>query len=99
MLNFDFLEKGFGIVSPPHSVHGFSRKMFPRLYSVNGTNFIVGLTLNFEIFDNMGNAIVCFPGFDVTKFEINFILLIKPFFYMTKKSRQKFKYLVNEKSF
>ena len=32
-------------------------------------------------------------------FEINLIFLIKPFFYMTKKSRQKFKYLENGKSF
>ena len=33
------------------------------------------------------------------KFEINIIFLIKPFFNMTNKSRQKFKYLENEKSF
>ena len=32
-------------------------------------------------------------------FEINFIFLIKPFFYMTKMPGQKFKYLENEKSF
>ena len=32
-------------------------------------------------------------------FEINVILLIKPFLYMTKESRQKFRYLENEKSF
>ena len=31
--------------------------------------------------------------------EINLIFLIKLFFYMTKKSRQKFEYLENEKSF
>ena len=28
MLNFDFLEKGQGIVSLPHFVYDFSRKMF-----------------------------------------------------------------------
>ena len=55
MLNFGFLEKGLGIVSPPHC--------------------------------------------DVINFEINLIFLFKPFSYMTKKSRQKFKYLDNEKSF
>ena len=27
MLNFDFLENGVGIVSPPHFVYDFSRKM------------------------------------------------------------------------
>ena len=32
-------------------------------------------------------------------FEINLIFLIKPLSYMTKKSRQKFKYLETEKSF
>ena len=32
-------------------------------------------------------------------FEINLFFLIKPFFDMTKNSRQKFKYLENEKKF
>ena len=32
-------------------------------------------------------------------FEINLIFLIEPFFKMTKKLRQKFKYLEDEKSF
>ena len=36
---FDFLEKGLGIVSPPHFVYGFSRKMFLMLYSINWTSF------------------------------------------------------------
>ena len=31
-------------------------------------------------------------------FEIKLIFLIKSFIYMTKKSKQKFKYLENEKS-
>ena len=44
-------------------------------------------------------AIISFPGCDVINFEINLICLIKPFFYKTKNSRQKFKYLENEKSF
>ena len=34
-------------------------------------------------------AIVCFPGCDVINFGINHIFPIKPFFYMTKMSRQK----------
>ena len=33
------------------------------------------------------------------KFGINLIFLIKPFFHMTKNSRQKFQYLEKEKSF
>ena len=32
-------------------------------------------------------------------FEINLNFLIKPFFYITKKSSQKYKYIENEKSF
>ena len=44
-------------------------------------------------------CIVYFPGWDVINFEINLIFLIKVFSYETKKSKQKFKYLENEKSF
>ena len=44
-------------------------------------------------------AVVCFLGCEVINFEINVIFLIKPFFYIPKKSRQKTKYLENEKSF
>ena len=57
------------------------------------------LPLLLEILGNMCNTLVCFPGRDVKNFEINLIYLIKPFFYMTKKSSQKPKYLGNEKSF
>ena len=39
----------------------------------------------------------CKPGFDLINFEIDLIFLIKSFFYVTKKSRQKFKYFENEK--
>ena len=35
MLNFDFLDKGLGIVSQAHFVYDFLTKMFPMLYSVN----------------------------------------------------------------
>ena len=33
--NFYFLEKGLGIVSPPHFVYEFSTKVFLMLYSIN----------------------------------------------------------------
>ena len=52
-----------------------------------------------EILENMYIVIVCLPGCDVIKFQINLTFLIKPFFYMTKRPRKKFKYLENEKSF
>ena len=70
MLNFNFLEKGLGIVSPLHFVYVFSRKMFLMLHYINSLNFIVMLHsikwLNFivwlslhpEILGNMGMAIV-----------------------------------------
>ena len=35
MLNFDFLEKCLGIVSPPHFAHDFSRKIFDMLYAIS----------------------------------------------------------------
>ena len=41
----------------------------------------------------------CFPACDVISFEIKFSFLIKPFFYITKKSEQKYKYLKKKKSF
>ena len=99
MLNFDFLEKGLRIVTPPHFVCDFSRKMCLMLYSFNWPNFIVWMPLLLEILVNMCTAIVCLPGCGVIKFEINLIFLIEPFFYMTKMSRLKIKYLESEKSF
>ena len=35
MLNFDFLEKVVGLVSPPQFVYEFSRKMFLMLHSIS----------------------------------------------------------------
>ena len=35
MFNLNFTEKGLGLVSPPHFVYNFSRKMFLILYSTN----------------------------------------------------------------
>ena len=34
MLNFDFAEKGVGIVSPPYFEYDISRKMFLMLHSI-----------------------------------------------------------------
>ena len=47
---------------------------------------------------NMCIVIVCFPDCDVINFGINLIFPIKPLFYLTKKSRQKFEHLENEMS-
>ena len=75
----------------------FQEKYFS--YSFNWPNFIVWLPLLLEILINICIAIVWEPDCDVTNFEINFVFLIKSFFFMTKKSRQKLIYLENEKSF
>ena len=50
-------------------------------------------------FGNMCIATVCYSGCDVINFKINIIFLVKPFSYMTKQSKQKFKYLENKKGF
>ena len=89
MLNIDFLEKGLGIVSLSHFAYDFSRKAFLMLYFINW------LPLLLEILLSMGIGIFCEPGCDVIKFEISLIFLIKPFFLVTKKSKQKIKYLEN----
>ena len=97
MFHFDFSGKGLGIAFQQHFVYEFSRKIFLMLYSINRPNFIVWLPLLLEILGNLCIAFVCFSGCDVITFEINLISLTKPFFYLTKKSRQNFKYLENEK--
>ena len=52
-----------------------------------------------EILGNICFRTDCSPACDVTKFEINLFFLIKSFYYITKKSRQKFNHLENERSF
>ena len=98
MLNFYILFKGLGLVFVSHFVYDSSRKTF-LLYSVNWLNFIVWLLLLLEILDNISIAIIGCPVCDVINFKINLSSFIKPFFCITKKSGQKFKYLKNEKSF
>ena len=83
----------------PYFLHGFWGKIFLTLYFFNWPNFIAWLRLRFEIFWNICIVIIWCPAYDVISFEINHNFLIKPFFYITKKSRQKSKFLKNEKSF
>ena len=78
MLNFSFLEKGLGIVSPPHFVYDFSRKMV--------LNASLPDCLYFLKYWSMCVLQYC-------------VFLIKPFSYITKKSRQKFKYLEKKRAF
>ena len=69
------------------------------LYSIGWPNFIALLSVHLEILGNMCVAVVCFSGCDVVNLEIKLIYLIKPFFYLSKKLREKLKYMENEKSF
>ena len=97
MLNFDFLKKSLGTVSSPYFLYDFSRKLFLMFYSINclspSSDWLYFLRCN------MSNAIVFLSSCDVISFETNLYFLIKPFFYMTKIPRQKFKNLENKKSF
>ena len=63
MVNFDFLEKGLEVVSPPHFVHYFSKKNCLMLYYALLTDQISfhGLSLPLEVFVNICIAIVCLP--------------------------------------
>ena len=94
MLNFDFFLKK---ISFSATFCVWFKKMLLILYSNNWPNFIIWLSLLLAILGNMCIANACFPGRDVIIFEINLILLIKLFYYMTEKSRQKFKYLQKER--
>ena len=58
MFNFDFLEMGLGLVSPPHFVYDFFKKNVFHVTFYKLTKF--------HCF-----AIVCFPGSDIINFEIN----------------------------
>ena len=59
MVNFDFLDKGLGIVSPAHFVYDFSAKMILMLCFINWPYFIAWLFLLLEILGNMCIAIAC----------------------------------------
>ena len=89
VINFDFLDKGLEIVSSPHFVCEFSTKIPLVLYSINWPNFIAWLPLFLEILGNMFIAIVCYPGCDVTDFEINLIFLIEPLLSTWRKRHDK----------
>ena len=94
-----FFRKGSETSFLPHSVNDFTRKVFLMLYYINWPNFVVFFLLLLKIFDNICFSIACFQACDVINSEIKLVFLVKLFCYMTKKSRQKFKYIENEKSF
>ena len=103
MLNWDFSEKGLGIVFSPHFVHDFSRKIF-LIYILITDQLSLPDDLAWLLFVLRDIDLYAYYNSLLTRlwrhnFEINLVFLIKSFFYMTKISRQKLKYLENEKSF
>ena len=69
------------------------------LYFIIWPNFIAWLPLPLEIFGNIFILVICCPVCEVINFVINFSFVIKPLFCITKKSKQKCKYLKSGKSF
>ena len=61
MVNFDFLGKSLGIISPPHFVFDFSKK---NVSSINRPNFIAVISWD------MGQYVYC------SVFEVNLIFQI-----------------------
>ena len=95
---FWFFTKGYGTSFFTTLLSRFFKKNVSYMYSINWPNFVAWLHLLLDILDNI--CILIFsPLCDILNFENSLSLLIKPFFYITKKPGQKCKYLKNEKSF
>ena len=88
LFNFDFLEKGLGIVSLPHFLYDFSRKIFLTLYSINWPNFIVWSPLLLRYW-KLCFAIICFPGCDIIIFKVSLIYFSSSRFSTWQKSQDK----------
>ena len=85
---FWFFIKGLGTSFSTIFVYGSSRKIFVMSYFINWPSFIVWLLLLIVILGTMCIVIICCPVCDVINFKINHSFLVKPFFYITKKSEQ-----------
>ena len=89
MINFNFLGKGLGIISPPHFVYDLKKKMVLMLYTINWPNFITWLRLLLEILENMCIVIVCFPSCDFINFEINLLEINQAVFLLDQQVKTK----------
>ena len=69
--HFQKIKRALELVCLPHFLHGFQRKVFLTLYSINWQNFIVWLLLILEILCNMWFVIFCFPVYDVIILKSN----------------------------
>ena len=93
------IKRGLEPLSLFHFLPDFCRKNSLTLYFFNWPNFIAWLSFIIETLGYICIVTISCPVCDVINFEINLRYLIELSFYITKKSRQKFKYLNNEKSF
>ena len=59
-----FWKRGLKLVSLIYFLHNFWRKIFFTLHSIIWSNFIVWLSLLFEILWNMCFVTICFPIYD-----------------------------------
>ena len=84
---FKKAKRGLELVSLPHFLCDFSRKIFLVLCSVKWSNFIAWLLLVLEILGNMCILINYFPICNVINLGINLTLLIGRLFFKTKNSR------------
>ena len=85
ILNFDFLEKGLGIVPLPYFENDFSRKMVLMLYSSNWPNFIIWFPLLLEYWPSC--VLQLFVNQVVTSYILRLKLvsaIIKFLFFFTK---------------
>ena len=86
MLNFNFSEKGLGIVSPSHFVHDFPRKMFLR--KVRCLIAFTSQDIRQYVYYN-SLRLQSVTSYNLKLTMINLIFQINSFCYMIKKSRQK----------
>ena len=82
------IKRGLKLVSLPHFLHEFRRKIFLTRYFDNWLNFIAWLSFLLEILGNMCIVIICCPVCEVINFEVNLSFLIKLFSYITKRSEK-----------
>ena len=98
MLNFAYLKKVLGIVSPSHFLCDISGKFFwCYILLSDQISMHAWLPLLLGRLVNMCIAFVSQPGCAVINFEINLIFLIKLFYYINRKPRQKFNCFENKK--
>ena len=86
---FQKAKRGLELVSLPHFLDNIWRKICLSLFSIKWPNFIFWLLLLRKMFGKIYIVIVYWPGCNVINYEINLIVLIKPFFLHNQKVKIK----------